>query len=179
MIDAEHLHIRGEQWWYLAVSSTGSGTPPRPWRADARRARLPENPRNTSTSVESSPQLPHRHRRAPEHLHVRGEQPIRTATPPMTTGTPPRPWRAVDEAHDRLAEPRNTSTSVESSLRHQRPCPRSPEHLHVRGEQAVMTASQVSAYGTPPRPWRADRAVWPVVDDTRNTSTSVESRAIR
>ena len=171
-----HLHVRGEQTTSRSPSRGTRGSPPRAWRAGAPRQSKTAQGRFTSTCVESSPSLAAGRGLLAVHLHVRGEQAELISSSVARSGSPPRAWRAAAAGGGLARLARFTSTCVESSTTDHPPRRACTVHLHVRGEQSVLSSLRASTRGSPPRAWRAAEQEIRGRKIRRFTSTCVESR---
>ena len=108
----KHPHVRGEDITKMRPSWQTWETPPRAW------GRLVRNPccealdRNTPTCVGKTTEKRCGPTGCGKHPHVRGEDPIGTATHQPPVETPPRAWGRRRHWQGMLQRGRNTPTCV-------------------------------------------------------------------
>ncbi len=153
------------------------GSPPRAWRHLMEVAGGLRLRRFTSTRVETSrgwakPETPDL-----VHLHARGDIGGGGNGNYLFTGSPPRAWRHRGGRLRRAVRERFTSTRVETSDPRGLSCPRTPVHLHARGDIETFPVSSTADSGSPPRAWRHRLRDRQPRLSTRFTSTRVETSA--
>ena len=109
-----------------------------------------------------------------KHLHVRGEDHISEWALSPAEETPPRTWRRLRNTDACARSSGNTSTYVEKTFARWSYRVRLQKHLHVRGEDPLITSISAPNAETPPRTWRRPTYVFPEVVFFGNTSTYVE-----
>ena len=170
----KHLHIRGENSSLTTTLPIIQETPPHTWR----KYRLGRSNcaawRNTSTYVEKISPLKKLSAFLQKHLHIRGENTSATFSSVGIPETPPHTWRKFGLGFVGGQSVRNTSTYVEKICARFPRGAKSQKHLHIRGENSIVTLAALMTTETPPHTWRkCCRPIsgkWP----NGNTSTYVE-----
>ena len=130
----KHLHVRGEDTCVIGNLGSRVETPPRTWRRQVDCQHDVFSFRNTSTYVEKTRSNVRNRKKNWKHLHVRGEDLLRSRKRKLKTETPPRTWRRLILLLRSCSTFRNTSTYVEKTIEEGLYDPSEEKHLHVRGE---------------------------------------------
>jgi len=130
----KHLHVRGEDPAKKHCALSLPETPPRAWRRRGLSARELAGPGNTSTCVEKTWAHESVVAFGRKHLHVRGEDLLKSGCLIATSETPPRAWRRPHSVLVKSALRRNTSTCVEKTNTPGSQGWAQGKHLHMRGE---------------------------------------------
>ena len=134
----KHLHMRGENGKYRLFLPSIEETSPHAWRKLPDASSGSSSVRNISTCVEKTSQEYRRRCRTWKHLHMRGENPTRSAMPVNLPETSPHAWRKQRAAVVKILTSGNISTCVEKTLTSRLMLCRRTKHLHMRGENASV-----------------------------------------
>ena len=130
--------MRGEDAEKTETLVHGSETPPRAWGRLLVNYYVKLPRRNTPTCVGKTFHAACVQRLHRKHPHVRGEDPIRSASSSTVVETPPRAW-GRRQSHLALgADLRNTPTCVGKTGRRSAGSCCGWKHPHVRGEDGLV-----------------------------------------
>ena len=111
----DHLHIRGENLFQLALPLLLAGSPPHTWRKHFDNKNQAQDIGITSTYVEKTAGRCKRSRAKEDHLHIRGENHTLQSHQHQRLGSPPHTWRKRLHSTYLLSQTRITSTYVEKT----------------------------------------------------------------
>ena len=114
-------------------------TSPHAWRKPAGSYGDANHWGNISTCVEKTVSVKETDRLYQKHLHMRGENLLQGRTRALTTETSPHAWRKLAVSHFLDFSCGNISTCVEKTSILQRHKAFAWKHLHMRGENGMLS----------------------------------------
>ena len=111
----KHLHMRGENWLRPVKTSLNLETSPHAWRKPMGLKPTGTMMGNISTCVEKTEKHKVLRRILKKHLHMRGENILRSGRRIFFLETSPHAWRKRYLAHNISRRRRNISTCVEKT----------------------------------------------------------------
>ena len=150
---AVHPHAGGENFDTVQFSVMLDGSPPRGWGKLPPNQGKPAPPRFTPTRVGKT-RWPRRSSPPPPvHPHAGGENFGRGSARPACGGSPPRGWGKLFGELGQISRDRFTPTRVGKTFRPIVRRASTAVHPHAGGENALVAASLVADFGSPPRGW--------------------------
>ena len=171
----DHLHIRGEYTYQQSGEAHFEGSPPHTWRIRKFETKMQWNMGITSTYVENTRVNSIAFLKYWDHLHIRGEYPIRDSPELTKMGSPPHTWRIQSVSTIMHANFRITSTYVENTSVHDAKRFWARDHLHIRGEYGMRLRIFSLMVGSPPHTWRILKTHKIKIVGNGITSTYVEN----
>ena len=96
----------------------------------------------------------------------------------LEAGSPPHTWRIQQLLKPKPLQMGITSTHVENTMAAKPKVQWQEDHLHTRGEYALIVQVRSPASGSPPHTWRIPAAATTINTKARITSTHVENTNI-
>ncbi len=149
----DHPHVRGENDASRFHAVWRCGPSPRAWGKQYRLGLTHLERRTIPTCVGKTRRRAGTGRAAPDHPHVRGENPVTTRCTMSASGPSPRAWGKQWGHLGFVVDGRTIPTCVGKTRVPARPAVAGADHPHVRGENAVEDVPTGPMDGPSPRAW--------------------------